>query len=263
MVHSIVFTIILTQYSLLVCGLLCNLAVTLPTRGKRLRRSMGGPKVLNTLFRTIAEPIPLPRRADRRRMGGRTNNQEAAMNIYDVDQKTMTPNPIRIAVFDDHPTFREGVIQLLKHVDGFKIVGEGTTADDALKTARESTPDVVLFDIRLPGGGIEAAASIAENCPGVRTIVLTSSECEHDVTSALRAGARGYILKGGADSEIVSAVYDVIRGKFYFTPTFAARLLIERSRRPKAVVNHRFRRVHSSRRVRLCGGTSTEIHVRP
>jgi two-component system nitrate/nitrite response regulator NarL len=185
------------------------------------------------------------------------------MNTYDVDQKTMTPNSIRIAVFDDHPAFREGVIQILKRADSFEIVGEGTTADDAVKTARESAPDVVLFDVRLPGGGIEAAASIAENCPRVRTIVLTSSECEHDVTSALRAGARGYVLKGGADSEIVSAVHDIVRGGFYFTPSFAARLLIERSRRSKAVVKYRLRRARSSREVRLCGGTSRDVHVRP
>lgn len=184
------------------------------------------------------------------------------MNIYGVDQKTMMPNPIRIAVFDDHPTFREDVIQILKRVDGFEIVGEGMTADDALKIARESAPDVVLFDICIPGGSIEVVASIAENCPNVRTIVLTSSECEHDVTSALRAGARGYVLKGGADSEIVSAVHDIVRGEFYFTPNFAARLLIERSRRFKAVVNYSPPKIHLSREVRHCGGTLRDVHVR-
>ncbi len=184
------------------------------------------------------------------------------MNVHDIDKKKMMPAPIRIAVFDDHTAFRESVIETLERVDGFEIVGEGMTADDALKVVREHTPDVVLLDICMPGGGIEAVASIADDCPDVRTIVLTFSECEDHVTSALRAGARGYVLKGGSDSEIVSAVHAVVHGDFYFTPNFAMRLLIERSRRVAAVVVDDLSQVPFSREVSLCNGIMGDLRVR-
>jgi two-component system, NarL family, nitrate/nitrite response regulator NarL len=160
------------------------------------------------------------------------------MNEHDISKKKMMPNPVRIAVFDDHPAFREGVVEMLKRVDGFEIVGEGTTATDALEIAQERAPDVIVLDLCMPGGGIEAAACIASDYPNVRTIMLTASECEHDVVSALRAGARGYVLKGSRESEVVDAVLAVARGNFYFTPNLAARLLIERSKR---IEHHRQR----------------------
>lgn len=153
------------------------------------------------------------------------------MNDDAVRKAVKVGNPIRIAVFDDHPMFREGVVQMLKRVDRFEIVGEGATAIDAFKIAQERAPDVVLLDLRMPGGGIEAAACIACDCPNVRTLMLTTSECEHDVASALQAGARGYVLKGCRDSEIVDAVHAIVRGDFYFTPNFVVRLLIERGKR--------------------------------
>jgi two-component system nitrate/nitrite response regulator NarL len=153
------------------------------------------------------------------------------MNDYHIDKAATIPNPIRIAVFDGHPMFREGVVQMLRRVEGFEIVGEGATATDALEIAEECAPDVILLDLSMPGGGIEAAACIAHLCPDVGIIMLTVSECEHDVASALQAGARGYVLKGGSESEVVDAVHAIVRGNFYFTPNFAARLLIEKSER--------------------------------
>jgi two-component system, NarL family, nitrate/nitrite response regulator NarL len=153
------------------------------------------------------------------------------MNEHDINKRKMMPNPIRIAVFDDHAMFREGVLQMLKRVDGFEIVGEGATATEAIEIALDCAPDIALLDLCMPGGGIEAAACIAHDCPNVRTVMLTASECEHDVVSALRAGARGYVLKGSRESEVVAAVHAVVRGNFYFTPNLAARLLIERSKR--------------------------------
>lgn len=184
------------------------------------------------------------------------------MSVHDVDKSKTMPARIRIAVFDDHPAFRESVIETLRRVDVFEIVGEGMTADDALKVARENAPDVVLVDICMPGGGIEAVASIADECPDVRTIVLTFSECEDHVTSALRAGARGYVLKGGSDSEIVSAVHAVVRGDFYFTANFAMRLLIERSRRIAAVVNDNLPQVPFSQEVSICNRITGDLRVR-
>jgi len=82
-----------------------------------------------------------------------------------------------------------------------------------------------LLDLSIPGGAIEAAAGSARDCLSVATAVMTVSECEHDVISALRAGARGYILKDSSGCEFVKVVHAVVRGDFYFAPNLAARLL--------------------------------------
>jgi DNA-binding NarL/FixJ family response regulator len=179
------------------------------------------------------------------------------MNDCDIQKATMVRNPIRIAVFDDHPVFREGVVQMLKRVDGFEIVGEGATATDALRIAQERAPDVILLDLCMPGGSIEAAACIACDCSNVRTMMLTVSEREHDLVSALLAGARGYVLKGSRESEIVDAVRAVARGDFYFTSNLVVRVLIERGKR---IENGRQRRSSvtspfaRSNSFRLCRG---------
>src|SRR5215468_1439172 len=141
------------------------------------------------------------------------------------------PDDIRISIIDDHPIFREGAVQSLACMDGIEVVGEGATAADALKVAEELRPDVMLLDISLPGGGLEAAANIARVCPDVRVIILTASESEQDVASALQAGARGYILKGSSGAEVVETVRAVFGGESYVAPSLAARLLIQMGKR--------------------------------
>jgi two-component system nitrate/nitrite response regulator NarL len=163
------------------------------------------------------------------------------MNGYDANQAVVRRNQIRIAVIDDHPMFREGMVQMLKRADGFNIVGAGATAADALKVAQELAPDVILLDLCMPGGGIEAAACIARDCPNVRIIVLTASENEQDVTLALQAGARGYILKSSSGPEVVETVHAVVRGDLYVAPNLAARLLIKKCKRIETVVNDNLR----------------------
>jgi len=143
----------------------------------------------------------------------------------------------RVAIIDRHPLFREGVITMLTSVEGIEVVGQGTTAADALRVARELTPEVMLLDVDLPGGGIKAANGIADACPNVRIIMLTASEDEKDVTAALQAGARGYILKGSSGHEVVEAVRAIGKGGSYVAPSLAARLLIN-SNRIKAVDHH-------------------------
>ena len=147
------------------------------------------------------------------------------------------PDAIRIAVIDDHPMFREGAVQSLTCVDGIEVVAEGATAADALKVAEEFRPDVMLLDISLPGGGVEAAANITRTCPSVRSVMLTASESEVDVASALQAGARGYILKGSSGAEVVETVRAIYRGESYVAPSLAARLLIQMGKRTEVVAS--------------------------
>ena len=103
-------------------------------------------------------------------------------------------NLLRVAVIDDHPLFCDGMVTMLTSVGDIEVVGEGATAADALKIAQELAPDVMLLDVRIAGGGIEAAASVARAYPNMRIIMLTASENEELVASALKAGARGYNL---------------------------------------------------------------------
>jgi len=159
------------------------------------------------------------------------------MNDHVTNSAAVVLNPIRIAVIDDHPMFRAGAVQTLTRAHGIEVVGEGATAADALQVAKERTPDIILLDLGLPGGGIEAAASIAHVCPHVRTIILTVSDNERDVTSALRAGARAYILKGSGGTEVVETVRAIFRGDTYVAPDLASRLLIQRSKQTEIVSN--------------------------
>jgi two-component system, NarL family, nitrate/nitrite response regulator NarL len=132
---------------------------------------------------------------------------------------------IRVAVIDDHPLFRAGLLTTLMGVGGIEAVGEGATAADALRIAREHSPDVMLLDVRIAGGGIEAASELARAHPNMRIVMLTACEDEKHVALALEAGARGYLLKGSSGEEIVRALRAIIRGGSYVAPNLAARLL--------------------------------------
>ena len=132
---------------------------------------------------------------------------------------------IRVAVIDDHPLFRDGVVHMLKCVDGMEVVAEGATAADALRIAEEHAPNVMLLDLSIAGGGIEAAEGVARANPDTQVIVLTASEDEEHVASALRAGARGYMLKGTNGQELISAIQAIAGGNSYVAPNLAARLL--------------------------------------
>jgi DNA-binding NarL/FixJ family response regulator len=139
-------------------------------------------------------------------------------------------NPIRAAVVDDHPLFREGVAKLLARTPGVEMVGDGSTAIDAINIAQRLLPDIMLLDLKLPGGGFEAATTIARDYPAVRIIVLTASDCDKDVAAMLQLGVHGYLLKGCTGQEIVRAVEGVYSGELYITPSLAARLLTQMSR---------------------------------
>lgn len=138
--------------------------------------------------------------------------------------------PIRIGVVDDHPLLRDGVANTLRAA-AMDVVGVGASASDATRLASEHIPDVMLLDISMPGGGVEAARAIAQSHPKIMTIILTVSEREDDVIAAMEAGARGYVLKGVCGPELVATIRAVNQGETYITPQIAARVLAKMQRR--------------------------------
>jgi DNA-binding NarL/FixJ family response regulator len=130
---------------------------------------------------------------------------------------------IRIALVDDHPMLREGVAHILGAEADMEIIAQGGSAADALRIARDELPDVILLDVSMPGGGIEAARRIAETCPVVKIAMLTVAEDEQSVSAALRAGAHGYVLKGVSGPDLVRMVRAIHAGENYVSPTLAAR----------------------------------------
>ncbi len=133
---------------------------------------------------------------------------------------------LRILVAEDHPLFRKGVISLLGSVDGFEVVGEATTGEEAVSRVSELQPDVVLMDLQMPGmGGIEATRKIVHESPSIRVLVVTLFEDDDSVFMALRSGAWGYVLKDADEEELVRAIRAVGRGEAIFSPAVATRVL--------------------------------------
>jgi len=134
---------------------------------------------------------------------------------------------LRLAVFDDHPLFRNGVVQLLQGTEGFDVVAEGCSAQEAIQAAGAARPDIMLLDIDMPGGGVVAATAISKIDPTIKILMLTVSENERDVFASLDAGVCGYILKGIGSLELIETLSSVHRGEISITPTLAARLLMQ------------------------------------
>jgi DNA-binding NarL/FixJ family response regulator len=132
---------------------------------------------------------------------------------------------IRVLVADDHPLVLDGLRGLFAQAPTTELVGEAGTGAEAVATALATTPDVVVMDIRMPdGNGIEATRRIAAELPGTAVLILTMLEEDEAVFAALRAGARGYALKGAQPAEILRAVEAVAAGHAIFGPTVAERL---------------------------------------
>lgn len=132
---------------------------------------------------------------------------------------------IRVAVVDDHPLFREGVTRSLSEIDGFEIVAEGGSRDEAVAIAQSLNPDVMLLDISMPGGGLNAVPAILSVAPSQKIVMLTVSEANDDVAAALKEGAKGYILKGIGARALAEVIRTVASGESYVAPTLSAKLL--------------------------------------
>ncbi len=134
---------------------------------------------------------------------------------------------VRLLLADDHPTFRRGLaMTLLSAADQFEVVGEAATGAEAVAKAAELQPDVVIMDLNMPNlNGIEATREIVGASPHIRVLVLTMFEDDDSVFAAMRAGARGYLLKGADKAEIVRAISGVASGEAIFGPAIAQRLI--------------------------------------
>jgi len=133
---------------------------------------------------------------------------------------------LRILLADDHPLFRDGLKALLSSVADAEVVGEAATGSEVVETALELQPEVVLMDLHMPGlNGIEATRRIVGSSPHVGVLVLTMVEDDDAVFAAMRAGARGYLVKGSSQAEILSAIRAVGAGEAVFGPAIARRLI--------------------------------------
>jgi DNA-binding NarL/FixJ family response regulator len=135
-------------------------------------------------------------------------------------------NPLRVLIADDHPVFRDGIRALLETTPHTEVVGEAITGEEAVLLATELKPDLILMDVQMPGlNGIEATRRIVAAQPQIRVLVVTMFEDDASVFTAMRAGARGYVLKDATREEIRRAIQAVGNGEAIFSPAIAARLM--------------------------------------
>jgi DNA-binding NarL/FixJ family response regulator len=138
----------------------------------------------------------------------------------------MPDEPLRVLIADDHPLFRNGMRALLDADPDTEIAGEATTGEEAVALATTLQPDVILMDIQMPGiSGIEATRQILHSSPHIRILVVTMFEDDQSVFTAMRAGARGYVLKGARPEDMLRAIQAVGSGEAIFSPSIATRML--------------------------------------
>ena len=133
---------------------------------------------------------------------------------------------IRVLIADDHPHFRDGLRALLLSAPDLEVVGEAGDGEEAISLAAELQPDVILMDLNMPGvGGIEATRRILLTSPHIAILVISMFEDDDSVFAAMRAGARGYLLKDARGDEVINAIRAVAAGQAIFGPGIAQRLV--------------------------------------
>jgi DNA-binding NarL/FixJ family response regulator len=133
---------------------------------------------------------------------------------------------IRVLIADDHVFYREGVRALLNNVPEITVVGEASNGEEAIVKAAEQKPDVILMDLKMPGtNGIEATRRISQTQANIGVLVITMFDDDDSVFAALRAGARGYLLKDADRDDLVRAITAIQRGEAIFSPAIAQRMI--------------------------------------
>jgi DNA-binding NarL/FixJ family response regulator len=148
---------------------------------------------------------------------------------------------LRVVIADDHPAFLAGLGTLLASRPEVDVVGEATTGAEAVRVVAATRPDVVVMDLRMPGmTGIDATRQLLHELPTIGVLVLTMLEEDDSVFAAMRAGARGYLLKGAGQEDIVRAIVAVGRGEAIFGPSIAQRVLAHFARPATSADNQPF-----------------------
>jgi DNA-binding NarL/FixJ family response regulator len=147
-------------------------------------------------------------------------------SLFAFSQGVSMEKEIHVLIADDHTLFRDGLVALLNSVDDIRVVGTAQDGLEAVQQAAASQPDVILMDILMPElNGIEATRTIIQASPHIGVIMLTMFEDDESIFSAMRAGARGYILKGADQDDVLRAIRAVNRGEALFGPSVATRLM--------------------------------------
>jgi DNA-binding NarL/FixJ family response regulator len=143
-----------------------------------------------------------------------------------MSQGERSAEPTRVVVADDHALFRYGLKAMLANAEDFEVVGEAATGEEVVEKVAQTRPDIVLMDIQMPGiNGIEATRRVLERDPSIGVVVVTMFEDDDSVFAAMRAGARGYVLKGADAEEVLKVVGAVAEGEAHFGPEIARRLM--------------------------------------
>jgi DNA-binding NarL/FixJ family response regulator len=171
---------------------------------------------------------------------------------------------LSVLIVDDHPLFRKGLRALLESMPGIEVVGEAKSGREAVDMALTLNPDVVLMDLQMPeGSGLSATRELTKACPGARILVVTLFEDDDSIFAALKAGARGYILKDADEEEMIRAIRSVGEGEAIFSAAIASRLIDyfseARTQIPKDVFPELTEREREILRLIARGSTNAEI----
>lgn len=141
----------------------------------------------------------------------------------------MAKTTISILIVDDHDLVRAGLVRMLEDVAGLKVIGEADSGEDAVKLARELSPDVVLMDLQMPGiGGLEATRKILRFNPDVRVLIVTACNDNMYPSRLLQVGAAGYLTKDANINEMIQAIRNVHAGQRYISPEIAQQLVLKK-----------------------------------